>query len=124
MYSTCTCKEVVTHTPITRTHTYTHTHTQQHYPAGYAQQQCTSNVVVVQQSAAVIPVVTRPEGYQPEAGQAALVFAMIITILALIFGCWWSIICSIPGMVFASSVSVCVYMYTVPSSVCVCVCVC
>ncbi len=76
------------------------------YPqqAGYAQQHTSNNVVVVQQTAAAVPVVVRPDGYQPDAGQGALVFAMIITIIALIFGCWWSIVCSIPGIVFASSV--------------------
>ncbi|XP_064390765.1 uncharacterized protein LOC135338522 isoform X2 [Halichondria panicea] len=74
------------------------------YPqAGYVQQQSSNNVVVVQQSAAAFPVVVRPDGYQPEAGQAALVFAMIITIFSLIFGCWWSVVCSIPGIVFANS---------------------
>ena len=72
---------------------------------GYAQQQSSNNVVVVQQSAAVIPVIVRPDGYQSDAGQPALVFSMIITIFALICGCWWSIVCSIPGMVFATSVS-------------------
>ncbi len=73
--------------------------------SGYSAQQQNTNVVVVQQSAGVIPVVARPVNYQPDAGHAALMFAMIITVFSLIFGCWWGIICSIPGIVFANAVS-------------------
>ncbi len=84
----------------------THTCIQPQPHPGYAQQQSSTNVVVVQQSAAaVFPVVVRPDGYRPDAGQPALLFSMIITIFALVCGCWWSIVCSIPGMVFATSVS-------------------
>ncbi len=72
--------------------------------AGYSQQS-SSNVVVVQQQAAAVPVIARPLGYQPDAGNAALMFALVVTIISLVCGCWWSIVCSIPGVVFANAVS-------------------
>ncbi len=69
----------------------------------------------MQQAAPVL--VVRPGNYQSDAGQGALVFAIIITLFALVCGCWWSIVCSIPGMVFASSVS-CVYYNLIIADVC------
>ncbi len=72
--------------------------------AGYSQQSST-NIVVVEQQAAVIPVIARPVGYQPSAGNAALMLALMVTLISLICGCWWSIVCSIPGMAFANAVS-------------------
>ncbi len=70
----------------------------------YVQQQQQQNNVVVMQQAAPVTIV-RPSIHQSDAGQGALVFAIIITLFALVCGCWWSIVCSIPGIVFASSVS-------------------
>ncbi len=60
-------------------------------------------MVVVQQSAGVVPAVVA--NYQPDAGHAALMLAMVVTIMSLVCGCWWSIICSIPGIIFANAVS-------------------
>ncbi|XP_064407026.1 cell death-inducing p53-target protein 1 homolog [Halichondria panicea] len=68
----------------------------------YVQQQQQQNNVVVMQQAAPVTIV-RPSIHQSDAGQGALVFAIIITLFALVCGCWWSIVCSIPGIVFASS---------------------
>ena len=38
-------------------------------------------------------------------GAGAMVFAIGVTIFVVFFGCWWSLICTIAGIMFAANVS-------------------
>ena len=64
-------------------------------------QQTSANVVVVQQQ----PQVIRPAPpVQNSSIDNSMTFALIVTILFLVFGCWWTLFCSIPAIIFASMV--------------------
>ena len=66
-------------------------------------QQSSSNVVVVNSQPQAVVAVTHTS---PDAGLAALIFAIVITFLAFFFCCWWSVICSFMGIGFAVGVSI------------------
>jgi len=66
------------------------------------QQQQTSNVVLVQQQPQAV-VTTVHHGYAP--GDQGMVLAVISTFVVVFFFCWFSLICTIPAIVFASNVS-------------------
>ena len=63
------------------------------------------NVVVVTQQPQVVQPVLYRRG-NSDYGTPALVFALVITVFIVFCGCWWSLICSIAGIVFAANVSV------------------
>ena len=64
-----------------------------------------NNVVVVTQQPQVVQPVRYTAG-NSDYGTPALVFALVITVFIVLCGCWWSLICSIAGIIFASNVSV------------------
>lgn len=62
------------------------------------------NVVVVTQQPQVVQPIRRTGN--SDYGTPALVFAIGVTMFIVFFGCWWSLICSIAGIIFAANVSV------------------
>ena len=60
-------------------------------------------MVVIQQPQQVVQTV-RPTG-SSDYGSGAMIIAIGVTIFIVLFGCWWSLICSIAGIVLASNVS-------------------
>ena len=58
------------------------------------------------------PVVARPYQYHSDIGQNALMLAIAVTIFLFVFGCFWGMICSCIGVVFASNVSTHMYAPT------------
>ena len=69
------------------------------------------NVVVVQQQPQVVQPIRRSGN--SDYGTPALVFAIGVTMFIVFFGCWWSLICSIAGIIFAANVSIHVCVYVV-----------
>lgn len=67
----------------------------------YQEQQ---NVTVVMQQPTPVTTTVRPNR-RPEMGIAAMVFAIITTIFIASFGCWWSLPCTIIGIVLGVTVS-------------------
>ena len=65
------------------------------------QQQQHHNVVLVQQQ----PQVVTGQVYYGGGGDQGMALAIIATFVAIFFGCWLSLICTIPAIVFASQVS-------------------
>jgi len=63
-------------------------------------QQQTSNVVLVQQQPQAV-VTTVHHGYAP--GDQGMVLAVISTFVVVFFFCWFSLICTIPAIIFASN---------------------
>lgn len=60
------------------------------------------NIVVVAQQPTAVP--TTVQVTKPNAGQGPYIAALTVTMLAVFFGCWWSLVCSISAIYLANNV--------------------
>lgn len=65
-------------------------------------QQQTTNVVVVNQQPSTVPLTTVRVASRD---QSSLIVAVIVSLIAFFCGCWWTLLCSIPAIVFGRMVS-------------------